>query len=364
MNDRKIIRLAVLRDFREERWPSMDLVADMLIGQLRAGAAPGVQVSDLSPRYRRRTGVAKLDRFINRMWSYPRFAATIASGFDCFHICDHSYAQLVHALPADRSGVFCHDLDTFRCLLDPAREPRSKLFREMTRRILAGFQKAAIVFHASEFVRRQIIEHGLIDPANLVRAPLGVAEEFFANPIDPDRRGAPYLLHVGSCIARKRVDVLIDVFAELRRTHGDLSLLQIGGEWTAAQREQIARRGLSASIEQRRDVPRNELAHIYQRAAAVLVTSEAEGFGLPVIEALACGAPVVASDIPVFREIGGQVINFAPVTDVNAWTSRVATIMDEQIDEAKLILRRNHASVFTWRAHAKTIGEAYQRLNT
>ena len=61
------------------------------------------------------------DRLLNRMWDFPRFARKQVSRFDVFHVCDHSYAQLVHALPAERTGVYCHDLDTFRCLLGPAR---------------------------------------------------------------------------------------------------------------------------------------------------------------------------------------------------------------------------------------------------
>ena len=86
--------------------------------------------------------------------SSPATPAGLAGDFDLFHVVDHTYAQLVHALPADRTGVYCHDLDAFRCLLEPAADPRPRWFRALARRILTGMQKAAVVFHNSAPDRR------------------------------------------------------------------------------------------------------------------------------------------------------------------------------------------------------------------
>src|SRR4051812_20769148 len=120
-------RLVVLADFREEGWPSMDLVADMLVGQLRTGFADYVSARAFCPAFRcptsslplvgRSRAARNAERLMNRMVLYPRAARKIVPQFDLFHVADHSYAQLVHALPVQRTGVFCHDLDTFRCLL-------------------------------------------------------------------------------------------------------------------------------------------------------------------------------------------------------------------------------------------------------
>ena len=78
------------------------------------------------------------DRLVNRLWTYPRHLRRWRSHFDVFHIVDHSYAQLVHALPPGRTGVFCHDLDAFRCLLEPGQERRPLWFRVLARHVLAG----------------------------------------------------------------------------------------------------------------------------------------------------------------------------------------------------------------------------------
>src|SRR5262249_52643226 len=162
------------------------------------------------------------DRLLNRFWDYPYHVGGRKHLFDWFHVADHSYAQLVNVLPSERTGVFCHDLDAFQCLLEPQRESKPRWFRLIMRRVLNGLQKAAVVFHSTVEMRRRIEAYGLIDPAKLVHAPYGVSPEFNVEsggggslPASAPRdRGKPFLLHVGSCIPRKRIDVLLHLFGE------------------------------------------------------------------------------------------------------------------------------------------------------
>jgi glycosyltransferase involved in cell wall biosynthesis len=368
-------RLAVVCDFPEEGWASMDLAAEMLLRELPAGRAVRV-----CPPFRRRAGrlpwlgrrraAFNLDRLLNRLWDYPRYLRGRREEFALFHLCDHSYAQLVHVLPAERTGVMCHDLDTFRCLLEPLQEPRPAWFRAMARHVLAGLRKAAAVFYTTEAVRRGIEAFGLVEPARLVHAPNGVSAEFTPEGEAEDvtafvasaTGGLPYVLHVGSCIPRKRVDVLLDVFSAVRRQAPGLLLVQVGGEWTAPQREQLGRLGLGASIIQLRGLPRRQLAGLYRQASAVLQPSEAEGFGLPVVEALACGAVVLASDIPVLREVGAPGAVFCPVADVAAWGEQLSRVLTDPGAAPPRSARLAQGRRYTWEAHARTVAEAYARL--
>ncbi len=73
---------------------------------------------------------------------------------------------------------------------------------------------------------------------------------------------------------------------------------------------------------------RATLAAVYRRAALAFQPSDAEGFGLPVAEALACGTPVLASDIPVLREVGGAAASYAPVGDADAWSEAALALLD------------------------------------
>ncbi len=359
-------RLAVLCDFPEENWPSMVLFAEMLLHGVPQSA------ERLCPPFRRRFGrlpglgrrpaAFNADRLLNRLWDFPRFARRQVNRFDLFHVCDHSYAQLVHVLPAERTGVYCHDLDAFRCLLDPAREPRPRWFRAAARHVLRGLQKAALVFYSTETVRRQIVAHDLIDPARLVYAPCGVAPEFAYSPTQARiEEASPFLLHVGSCIPRKRIDVLLAVFAEARRQSPDLRLIQVGGEWTPPQREQIARLRIGPAIRQMRGLTRGQLAEIYRAAAIVLQPSEAEGFGLPLAEALGCGAVVVASDIPVLREVGGEAAIYCPVGNIDAWAATAGALLAKPESAPALEMRLAQARRYSWSSHVDTLVESYRR---
>src|SRR5207302_4714477 len=94
--------------------------------------------------FSRRNRIAyNADRLVNRFWNYPRWLRGRGRELDLFHVIDHSYSQLLHELPAERTLVTCHDLETFRCILEPETCVRSPMHRMMARRTLSGFQKAA-----------------------------------------------------------------------------------------------------------------------------------------------------------------------------------------------------------------------------
>src|SRR4051812_49073616 len=129
------IRLGLVCDYPEEGWASMDLVAEMIQQHLARDHAAGVAVGRIAPPFRRRAGrlpvlgrrgfARNAARLLNRFPDYPRHPRALARAgtFVLFHLVDHSYPQLARELPPGRAVVTCHDLDTFGCLLDPAREP-------------------------------------------------------------------------------------------------------------------------------------------------------------------------------------------------------------------------------------------------
>lgn len=356
----------------------MDLFAEMLLRYLRAKHADVTQVTQVRPPMVRRLSrlpvlgrqrlAANADRFLNRFRYYPRHLRGRVCDFDWFHVVDHSYAQLVHHLPAGQVGVFCHDLDTFRCLLQPEVEPRPRWFRAMARQVLRGLQKAAVIFYTTTIVGREIERHGLVDPSLLVQAPPGFSPEFNPEPVEPEPalglrlEEGPFLLHVGSCIPRKRIDVLLEVFAGVRAECRELRLVQVGGEWTPSQRQQLDRLGITGAVTQLRGLDRTVLASLYRRAALVLLPSEAEGFGLPAIEAMACGALVVASDIPVLREVGGDAVVYCPTADIDVWVQTVRRLLLEPSGVPARSARLTQARRYSWDEHARTILSAYQRL--
>ena len=124
----------------------------------------------------------------------------------------------------------------------------------------------------------------------------------------------------------------------------------------------MARLGIGPFVTQVRGLSRDQLAELYRRAAAVMVPSEAEGFGLPVIEALACGSVVVASDIATLREAGGDAALYRPVGEVMAWIDLVVGVLTDPRVAPPRERRLAHAARFSWREHARIVAEAYLAL--
>jgi glycosyltransferase involved in cell wall biosynthesis len=113
--------------------------------------------------------------------------------------------------------------------------------------------------------------------------------------------------------------------------------------------------------------PRDVLAAVYRRASLVLQPSEAEGFGLPVVEALACGASVVASDIPALRETGGDAPVYRAVGDVSAWAEAALTLLDERRQLALSWVERRErglarARIYSWENHASQLAAIYREV--
>jgi glycosyltransferase involved in cell wall biosynthesis len=386
--DGQMIRLAMVCDFLEEGWHSMDVFGDALVECYRGSYAAEVEVEQLRPSLRTRFSKLPLsrasaslwnaDRLINRFCDYPLWLRKQAPRFDLFHIVDHSYGQLGLVLPAERTVVTCHDLDTFRCLLEPALDPRPRWFRAMAQRSLRGFLRARHVICPSDSTRAQLLQYSLFPPERTSVIHPGADPIFFSAPdLVLQKRTAAmigmadetYILHVGSTIRRKRLDVLLRTFAKIVREFPKMFLVRAGGPLTEEQSQLAGQLGISGKIVQAPPLTKAELAALYQQAAILLQTSDAEGFGLPVIEAMACGCPVVASAIAALREAGGSAAEYCPVADIDLWAGTAVRLLHEHEAapaewERRKAAARQHASAFTWPEHAKHAMAIYRSLAT
>jgi glycosyltransferase involved in cell wall biosynthesis len=380
------LRVAVIADYAEEGWPSMDLVAEMLMAHLAREHAGTIEAQLVRPSMRRRLTrvraiadkgrVSGLDRVAARLWDYPRTLAPLASRFDVYHIVDHSYAHLVHSLPEARTIVTCHDVDTFRSVLQPRDEPRSAPYRWMTRRILTGLARAARIACDSEATRRALIALAHLPEDRLTVIPNGTdtggqpnadaaADAEAARLLGPRR--VPELLHVGSTIERKRIDLLLDLFSGVRQARPDVRLIRVGGPFTAEQRVRARELGVLDAITVLPFVDRATLAAVYRRSALALLPSEREGFGLPVIEALACGTPVVASDIAVLKEVGGPVVTYCAVGDRATWVQTIEQLLIERESDPVAWRQRRDAGVaraeaFSWSRYTSSVCDLYRAV--
>src|SRR4029077_966217 len=174
-----------------------------------------------------------------------------------------------------------------------------------------------------------------------------------------------YFLFVGTLQPRKNVEALLDAYEALPPAIRRKRQLVIVGKygWNA---ETLRRRLEDARPENRcvwlDYVPREELYPLYAGAGTFVFPSLAEGFGLPILEALAKGLPIIASDLPVLRDLGAHLVAHVDARDTNALTDAMASFAQASADEAERAKRIAHAMPYTWRACAERTVAVYREL--
>ena len=200
--------------------------------------------------------------------------------------------------------------------------------------------------------RTAVIHHG-VDP-RFVRPDAAELAAFRARHALPQR----YLLFVGLLSTRKNLLMLLEAFRAVAAHDRDLALVLAGQQshGFAPIAEAIERHPDRARIVRPGFVADAELPALYAAATCFAFPSLLEGFGLPILEAFACGTPVVASTLPVFAEIGGELLRTAPGDDPAAFAAALEAALAQRDDGALAARRITHARRFTWqRAMRSTI---------
>ena len=356
------MNVTLFRDLPTERWWSMERYADELARALvQTGCAARAYVA-ARPLPQLRGALYTLANYVWRSTIYP-LAARSHQG-DVNHIVDHSYAHLIHALDARRTVVTCHDLAPL------ALNEGHGIGRRLWDHSFRAMQRAARIIADSEFTRAEILRHSDYPAARITVVPLAVGAEFF-NPVPDavvhalreqyrlqDRR---VILHVGSCAPRKNMETLLSALFLLRAQ--DSVLVQIGGRFTAAQTALLNPLRFQERVLQIPWVAEDDLRGWYRAANVFVLPSLYEGFGLPVLEAMASGAPVVCSDLELFHEICGDAALFADARDPAALATTIAHVCDESELARKLRARGfARARAFTWENCARQVFKAYEQV--
>ena len=206
-----------------------------------------------------------------------------------------------------------------------------------------------------------------LDPRGLQVVHHGVDSMFRPDgPAAPVSGSGPFLLVVSDLYPHKNLLVLVDAFAIVARGRPDLRLLVAGREWDPSYsrkvRERIAHHGLAGRVEFLGGVPQQELPPLYRAAAAAVCVSTAETFGISQVEAMACGTPLVVSDLPYAHEIAADAALFVPPHDAAGMAGGLTRVLEDAGAAADLRARGlQRARHFTWDATARAVHAAIVR---
>lgn len=229
----------------------------------------------------------------------------------------------------------------------------------------ATVDRASRFLCVSETTARELASRYPETRGRVAVAPNGVDREFtpLSDPAGADRTrrryagGRRYFLYLGTLEPRKNVETLVAACERLwarRRARPDLVLAGGAGWKSSALHRRIARSPFRDKIHVAGYAPRSVAVELYRGAEAFVYPSLAEGFGLPVAEAMACGVPVVAADIEVLREIGGDAVIFVPPRDAAGFAVEIERALENEA--TRLALREagpKRAALFTWEAAAE-----------
>lgn len=227
---------------------------------------------------------------------------------------------------------------------------------EMERRLDRTLFEARLLITDSRAVAADLLRHGAAGPARLRPVLLGPGQ---IEPGVPDGEipeppaGTPesYVLHVGTLEPRKNLPTLLAAVRLLHRRGRTIPLVLAGRYgWKSEElRREVERAEAEGWLHHHGYVTPEHLLALYRRAAAAAVPSFYEGFGLPALEAMGAGAPVVLSDIPVLREVAGDAALYADPRRVESWADRLGELLADPALARDLGARgRARAASFTW----------------
>jgi len=298
-------------------------------------------------------------RVMDLLGAIGAFSADRAvGGCDLFH---HTDYVLPEVGPRVTQVMTLHDLAFLR---DGWHTPRAAyLLRQVVaraRRRCAGF------LVPSAATARDCVERLGITEDRVFVTPLGVERRFFAAArAEPEAGAPPYLLALGTIEPRKNHVRLMRAFESVAGDMPDLEL-HIAGPWGWRYEEVRAAHAASPVRDRIRflgHVPDDDLARVIAGAAGVCYVSLFEGFGLPVLEAMAAGVPVVTSDVDPMREVAGEAAVLVDPLDVDAIVAGLSSLLfDDTLRRRLSELGPARARTFDWASCAAATLVAYEAL--
>jgi glycosyltransferase involved in cell wall biosynthesis len=355
----------------------MDVYADGIVNGLKA-VRPQWNIIELAPgstpRGLGKSPIAGAWKYTERYWRFPSRVKRLQA--DVVHVVDHSDGHVGYWLRSSQTPfvVTCHDLINFlqpENISDQARfAPISAAFWRLA---VKGICHADRILTVSDYTAKDVMRLLPIAPTRLTTIPNAVEPCFQpgSNYAIADIRQqygfAPEticLLNVGSNHPRKNIETVLQALYVLKEKGIPVHLLKSGAPFNAAQQTFINTHHLSDVITHVGRTSKDTLIKLYNAADVLLTPSLYEGFGMTVLEAMACGTPVIASNATSLPEVTGDAAVVVQPLDVGAIVQAVCRIRNDPTFRRSLIEKGlARVQAFTWERTAERIAEVYEQLS-
>lgn len=295
-------------------------------------------------------------RLLNALWHRVQWPPieTLAGPFDVVHAAHPLMIPSRHAARV----VTIHDL----YFLDHPERTTAEIRRDYRALTKQHALAAEAIVTPSAYTKRLVVSRLGVPPDRIYACPFGapVWRTLGTRPHVPEHG---YFLFVGTLVPRKNVDVALDAYARLRATMPDAPRLVVAGAATAdalPSLQKIAQAPLAGHVDHRGYVPDNQREHLYAGALALIMPSLDEGFGVPALEAMSAGVPVIASNRGALPEVVGDAGTLLDPNDVEGFAVAMArAARDRAWGAAQGAAGLARAATFTWGATAARLRVAY-----
>jgi len=333
-------RLLLVSNYQPDRQWSMLRFAELLATGLE-GAAWSVDICRPPVLFGRFAGASRSRQkwlgYADKYLVFPGLLRRMAREHDLVHVCDHSNAPYLLAVGDRAKVVTCHDLLAVRGALGEATHcEASRLGRQLQHGILRALRYAPWVACDSQATLTDFSRlTGRSEGRHLRRIYLGFEAGFQPVP-RPELEAAlarhgliqgQYLLHIGSSQRRKNREGILQA-AALLAGHWNGKLVFAGEPLSSAQKALARQLGLSDRVVELAPVTDAMLQSLYSGAHALVFPSLCEGFGWPVLEAQACGCPVVTANNTSLPEVAGQAALLVEAEDSAGLAGAVLALLD------------------------------------
>lgn len=359
---------------------SMDVYADNLVAELKA-IRPNWQIVEVAPQpwsksqenlWHSGTGIRK---YYERYCHHPQQVCQVEG--DIYHIIDHTNAHVAYWLKNKGKPIIitCHDLVQFvypEILKGQSRFPAFSM--ASWRFSVRGMCYADCVIAVSSNTAKDVNKRLGIELEKILVVPNGVEASFQQLPSEEIKyfrqkyQHLPEeicLLNVGSTHQRKNIITVLKVLKTLKDQGLSVRLWRSGGKFMGEHIAFIKEHNLEEDILDFGIADKNILVQLYNAADVLLAPSLYEGFGLTVLEAMACGLPVITSNVSSLPEVVGGAAVLVESMDIQAMSESVVRLKQNSIYCQKLVSQGFvRAKQLTWQKSAEHLVSIYEQLTS